>query len=266
MNKIKKIAREAVLEAGKMLELGYNKFKRSSAHFKSHREIVTKYDLASEKIIIKKIKQNFPTHQILSEEAGEKHNQGDYLWIIDPIDGTTNFSMHNPLWAISVGVAHIDNFKKRKELEFGIVYAPILGEMFEAQKGKGTRLNGHKIKPSDINAGRGLHAFCHSSHKKDIKKALKYLSYQKLNNFDCRQLGSASIELAYVACGRLESIMIPGAHTWDVAAGTLLVREAGGMVSDFNGKKWSLDSNDILASNKKLHKEILKIISDLSII
>ena len=106
-----------------------------------------------------------------------------------------------------------------------------------------------------------IHTFCHGSTKESVLKALRYYRRQKLNKLDCRQLGSASMELAYVASGRVESIMIPGAHSWDVAAGALLVREAGGKVTDFEGKKWTLKSKDILASNGTTHKEILKVIN-----
>ncbi len=263
INKIQKVAREAILESGKMLVRGFNNFNRADVLMKSHHEILTKYDLASEKIIINAIKKNFPKHKILSEEQGSLKGDGDYLWIIDPIDGTTNFSMHNPLWSISVGVAKIEKNKKTPKMVFGIIYAPVLGEMFVAKLGGGARLNGKKIKPSKIKEGKVLNAFCHSTKKEDIKTAIKYYSYQKLHEFDCRQMGSAAIELAFVACGRIESIMIPGANAWDVSAGALLVREAGGRVTDFQGKKWDLSSRDILASNGVIHKKLLDRIQKL---
>lgn len=252
---MKKIAIEAVKAAGKESKGRYDKFNRNDSVFKSKHEILTQADLASEEIIIAKIKKNFPSHQILSEESGRLNNKSDYLWIIDPIDGTTNFSMHNPLWSISVGLSY------RGEIIFGVVYAPILNEIFTAEKGKGAFLNGKKINVSKISKDRVLNTFCHGSREQDIKRAIKYYSYQKNNDFDCRQLGSAAIELSYVACGRIESIMIPGVNSWDVAAGVLLVREAGGRVTDFNNKKWTITSSDIVGSNGRVHKNIIKVLN-----
>ncbi len=254
-NKIQKTGISAVKKAGKLALQEYKKFHRSQINLKSGHEIVTKVDLASEKIIINEIKKNFKDHEILSEESGFNYKKSDYLWIIDPIDGTTNFTIHNPLWAISVGVAYKD------KIIFGFIYAPFLGELFIAEKGKGAYLNNHKIKISKTAKKKEIHTFCHGSDKKSLLKALKYYKKQKLSRLDCRQLGSASMELAYVASGRVESIMIPGAHSWDVAAGVLIVREAGGKVTDFKGKPWNLKSKDIVASNGSTHKKILEVIN-----
>ncbi len=251
---IKKVALTAIKRAGKFLLKEYKDFNRADIKFKSHHEIITKNDLLSEEIIIKEIKNNFSDHRILSEERGRIEDFSKYLWIIDPIDGTTNFSMHNPLWSISIAVAYED------EVILGAIYAPFIDELFISEKGKGSVLNGEKINVSKIGNDKVLNTFCHSTNEKDIKRAIKYFSYQKINGLDCRQLGSAAIELAYVACGRIESIMIPGANSWDVAAGALLVREAGGKVTDFLGKEWNLESKDILASNKIVHKDILEVI------
>ncbi|MCK5416797.1 inositol monophosphatase [Candidatus Parcubacteria bacterium] len=252
-NKVKKIAKEAVLRSGKMLLKEFECFDRNTVKLKSHHEILTACDLKSEKIIISAIKKNFSDHQILSEEAGEYKTESDYLWIIDPIDGTTNFSMHNPLFSISLGLAY------KGKIIFGIIYAPYMNEMFIAEKGKGAKLNNKKMKVSNIKSGKVLNAFCHGTSKKDIKQALEYFKKQKLEGFDCRQMGSAAIELAYVACGRIESIAIPGAHSWDVAAGILLVREAGGKVTDFIGEKWTLKNKDMLATNGKVHEKIIDV-------
>jgi len=249
------LAVRAARKAGEKLLYDYKTFRRQSADLKSEHEIITASDLASEKIILEEIKKIFPEHGILSEEAGRKPGQGEYLWIVDPLDGTTNFSMHNPLWAVSIGVA------KMNKIVLGVIYAPYLGEIFIAEEGRGATCNGEKIKVSDITQGKVINAFCHGSDSREIRKAIKYFSRQKMDNLDCRQIGSASIELSYVASGRIESIMIPGANSWDVAAGVLIVREAGGKVTDFQGKKWNLKSRDILASNGKVHDDILKVIN-----
>lgn len=250
--KIKQIAKNAAFEAGEELLKRFKKFHRKQTSLKSKHEILTQADIQAEKIILENIKQDFPDHRILSEEAGDNDKDSDYLWIIDPLDGTTNFSIHNPLWAVSISLLY------KNQVKLGVIYAPFLEELYFAEKGKGATRNKTKIKVSDNETTKNIHAFCHGSDQKDIKKAIKYYRYQKLNNLDCRQLGSASLELAYVASGRLESITIPGANSWDVAAGVLLVQEAGGKVTDFNNKKWNLQSKDMIASNKKTHSQILQ--------
>jgi len=266
-NHIKKIAITAAKKAGKFLLKEYERFDRSTVQLKSHHEILTKADLISEEIIIKEINSNFPTHEILSEERGRVGQAGEYLWIIDPLDGSTNFSMHNPLWSISLAVARTlpqpspSQGEGEHELILGLVFAPVLDELYLAELDNGAKLNGRTIAASNIREGKVLNTFCHGREKVHIKKAIAYYSKQKLNQLDCRQLGSAAIELAYVASGRVESFAAPGINSWDVAAGALLVREAGGRVTDFNGKQWYLDSIDMLASNGKVHKELLKVIN-----
>jgi len=257
MKKIEKIALKATKLASQKLIKIYQNFDRGDIKMKSPHEIVSYADLLSEKIIISEIKKHFPDHHILSEEQGDNNQKSDYTWIIDPIDRTTNFTMKNPLWAISVGLLY------KKDIIFGIVHAPILNETYIAYKNKGAFLNNKKIRVSKIKKDKVLNTFCHGSKKEDIKKATKYYQKQKENNFDCRQLGSASIELAYVAGGRIESITIPGANSWDVAAGTLLVLEAGGKVTDFNNKKWMTKSKDMIASNGLVHNQIIKTIKNI---
>jgi len=261
---LKTIAINTILKSGLALTKEYKEFKRSSAKLKSQREIVTKADLLSEKIIINQIKKNFPDHQILSEEAGRINKDSNYLWIIDPLDGTTNFSMHNPLWSISLSLAY------KGKIILGLVYAPLLNELYLAEKDQGAKLfspaknkSGKKIKVSNVYQGKVLNTFCHGNSLQATKRAIKYYTKQKTTGFDCRQLGSAAIELAYVASGRIESIVIPGANSWDVGAGALLVREAGGQVTDFKGRAWTLNSKDIVASNKKIHSDLLRVLKSI---
>lgn len=256
--KIKKILLGTARLAGKELLRRYQVFKREDVKLKLSHEILTAADLASERIILKNIKSNFPDHQILSEEAGKNSKHSDYLWVVDPLDGTTNFSMHNPLWSVSIAVFY------KKRLLMAVVFAPFLQELFFAQKNQGAFMNGRRLKVSKIKSGKVLNTFCHGSKTEDIQRAMKYYNHQKLNNLDCRQMGSAAIELAYVAAGRVESIAVPGANAWDVAAGALLVQEAGGKVSDFNNRSWGIGSQDILASNGRVHQEIIKIFKDIN--
>lgn len=251
-----------MLKAGRFALKEYDGFNRRKVGLKSKREIITKVDLGSEKILLTSLRKNCPETGYISEEAGSKRRDNKAIWIIDPIDGTTNYSIHNPLWAISVGLA------VKNEVVLGMVYAPALNEFYVAEKDKGAycyRVSGSKLVNrkkliiSGVDHDKIIHTFCHGSSMHDLQVAMKYYKYQKTHGLDCRQLGSASLELAYVAGGRVESIMIPGANSYDVSAGALLVREAGGRVTDFFGKKWTLQSKDILASNGKIHGEVVRI-------
>jgi myo-inositol-1(or 4)-monophosphatase len=254
---IKQAAILAAKQAGKALIVEYSRFNRKDVQMKSRFEILTRADLLSEEIILKEIRKNFPHHHILSEETGDNKAQSDYFWIIDPLDGTTNFFMHDLIWSISIAVAY------QGELILGIVYAPILDEFYLAEKGEGATLNGQPIEVSQLNKNQVMNLFCHGHNEPAIKKAVKYYAYQKLHGFDCRQLGSAALELAYAAAGRVESISIPGCDVYDVAAGVLLVKEAGGKVTDLKNVDWNITSRDMIASNGKVHSDILSVFAKL---
>lgn len=244
---------KTIKQAGDAIINDYRKLDYSQVKLKTPRDLVTAADLRSEKIIINAIKKNFPDHQILSEESGRTEKSSDYLWIIDPLDGTTNFFMHNPLWSVSIALAY------KGEIILGATYAPLQKELFHAVLGQGAYLNNKKIKVNNSPI-KTLNAFCHGREIKNVKRMLKYFSFQKQHSLDCRQLGSAAIEMAYVAAGRLSSIMIPGGWAWDISAGALLIKEAGGIVTDFKGNDWQIKERDVLAADPKTHAKILKII------
>ncbi len=252
---IKKVAVDAVKKTGKILLDKFRSFDRHDVKLKNNREAVTEWDLQSEKMIINEIQNNFLGHSVLSEEVGFLDNHSEYLWILDPIDGTTSFTEHSPLWCISLAVA------REQELFLSVVYIPVLDEMFVAEKGRGVALNGRKIQVSNIANGKVLNTFCHAREDKDIKRMLKYFNYQKINHGNCQQLGSAAIELCFVASGRIDSFAAFGANAWDVSGGALMVRAAGGLVTDFSGRDWTIKSHDILATNGKIHKNLLDIIN-----
>lgn len=256
--KFKNVLLKTIVAAGKSLLKDYWDFDQGKARLKSKRDLVTPADLKSEKIIINSLRRNFPNHQILSEEAGLSAKHEDYLWIIDPLDGTTNFYIHNPLWSVAIALTY------RGELVMGAIYVPTQNELYFAERRRGAYLNNKKI-ALRANHHQIINAFCHGSGTKNVKRAIKYYSYQKLNSLDCRQLGSAAIETAYVAVGRLASILIPGTWPWDVAAGALLVREAGGKVTNFHGRNWTIKDKDFLAANKKEHAAVLKVIKKIKI-
>lgn len=242
-----------IRQAGNAIIKDYQKLDYSQVKLKTPRDLVTAADLRSEKIIMNAIRKSFPEHQILSEESGQTNKKNDYLWIVDPLDGTTNFFMHNPLWSVSIALAY------KGKIVLGAIYAPLQKELFHAVLGQGAYLNNKKIRVNDSPI-KTLNAFCNGREIKNIKRVIKYFSYQKQHSLDCRQLGSAAIEMAYVAAGRLSSLMIPGTWDWDIAAGTLLVREAGGKVTDFKGQDWKIGEKDILAASGKIQAQVLNII------
>ncbi|MBU0613269.1 inositol monophosphatase [Patescibacteria group bacterium] len=253
---MKKVAIRAAKEAGASLLKRFHNISSKDVYFKDKHEIVTTEDYRAEKIILKHIKQNYPEHSILSEEGGGKKRKSDYLWVIDPLDGTTNYSMGNPLYAVSIALF------KNSEVILGVVYAPYMKELYVAEKGKGAYLNGNKLKVSNLSSvGKSMLTYCHGHRPNDRKRAIEIYGRLKQDGRDVRQLGAASLELGFVADGRTETIVIPGAHSWDVGSGVLLVREAGGKVTDFKGNEWKLSSKDMLASNGKVHKALLKVVS-----
>ncbi|MBU1037159.1 inositol monophosphatase [Patescibacteria group bacterium] len=256
--KEKRLAKKVALEAGQLLKKNFNSFDRSKGYkMKSKRQIQTWLDRAAEKIILQQIKKNFPSHHILSEEAGENQKVSDYFWIIDPLDGTTNYTMHLPAYGVSIALAY------KEKIVLGVTYIPELNELTVAEKCQGAFKNGKKIKVSkkkDIN--KSLLTFCHGSMYDGVGRAIKLYAKFKLKALDYRQIGSAVVEFNFVATGRTEAIMLPGANLYDVAAGALIIREAGGKVTDFNNKEWTIKSRDILASNGLVHKQVLKIINE----
>lgn len=257
-NQEKQLARKVALEAGKFLKQNFLKFDRSRGlKIKSKDQIQTWVDLAAEKIILNRIKKQFPAHRILSEEIGENRNKSDYYWIIDPLDGTTNYSIHLPAYGVSIGLAY------RQEMVLGITFIPELNELTVAEKGKGAFINGKKIHVSGQKIlSKSFLTFCHGSMAHDIKRAIRLYSKFKIKGFDFRQIGCAVMEFDFVAAGRAEAIMLPGANLYDVAAGSIIVKEAGGKVTDFKNKEWTIFSKDILATNGLIHRQVLKIINE----
>lgn len=245
---------EVARDAGKIL-LEY--FGETTSSYKEDKTIVTEADYESEEYIINNLKKQFPDYSFLSEEAGRKEGESDYTWVIDPLDGTTNYSIGNPFFNVCIALC------KGTEILTGVVYYPPQDELFYAEKGKGAYLNGEMIKVSDRDdIKESVHSFCHPGDEKTTRRMFEIFQSMKLINSKVRQIGSAALELSFVACGRLDSFMMLNINRWDVAAGALLVDEAAGQITDFEGDKFDLGSDDLLASNGKLHDRILNIIED----
>ncbi len=247
------IAIEASKEAGELLlELFYKELKVS---FKSDQSIVTEADLKTESLIIKHIKDNFPHHSVLSEESGKENHNSDYLWIIDPLDGSTNFSVRNPFFAVSIGLLH-----KHKPL-LGVVYAPIQDELFTAENNKGAYLNEQEITvDKSATLEKSFLAFCNGRDLNSREQVIEIYKDLKIINNKVRQVGAAALELCYVASGRFGAFIMPGVNAWDVIAGALIVEEAKGITTDFENNPFNVMSSNIIASSRSIHESLLKFV------
>ena len=216
--------------------------------------LVTEVDHASEKAIIDVISKNFPDHYILSEEAGEIVQDSTYKWIIDPIDGTVNFAHHIPICCISIGL-EVD-----KKMVLGAVYNPFLNEFFIAEKGKGATLNDKTIQVSSkekVENACLVTGFPYT-YLDEPNGPLQVFERFIRKGIPVRRLGSAAIDLCWVACGRFDGFYEHKLQAWDSAAGFLMVEEAGGKVTDLRGKPYSPYQPGIVATNGIIHQEILK--------
>lgn len=243
---------DAAKSAGKILMKYYGK---TTPQEKTDKSIVTEADIKSEEKIREILQKHYPEYSILGEELGHQQRNSDFVWAIDPLDGTTNFSMRIPLFSVSIALAHKGNPIK------GTVYCPFTNELFYAEKDKGAFLNGKSIRVSDkSDIKTSFMTFCHGSDKESIILAMDFLKRFKLINEKIRQLGSAAIELCYVASGRCEGYMVPGPKPWDIAGGMIIVQEAGGVVTSLDGKPVDIYTKGLLASNGRMHQELLKML------
>ncbi|RMF98162.1 MAG: inositol monophosphatase [Candidatus Schekmanbacteria bacterium] len=226
---------------------------------KLKREIdpVTDADLEAEKIIIGKIKSIYPDHSILSEESGETFKDSDFCWIIDPLDGTTNYSHNFPFFSVSIGL------QMKGEIIAGVVYDPLLDELFYAYKGEGAYLNEKRIGVSHIDdLGKSLLA---TGFPYDIRESpdnnLTHFAKFIMKVQAVRRAGSAALDLCYVACGRLDGFWEMKLNPWDTAAALLIIKESGGKVTKFNGDEYSIYDKEILASNGLIHNHMIEILT-----
>lgn len=247
---------QAAQDAGRLMKESLNSnFKISNKE--GYNNLVTEVDHASEKLIIDTIKRHFPDHYILSEESGEHIMDSEYKWIIDPIDGTVNFANGIPLCCVSIGI------EKAGKMVLGAVYNPFLDEMFLAKKGGGATLNGKKLQVTqkDNVATSCLVTGFPYSYLDEPNGPLVVFEKLIRQGVPVRRLGSAAIDLCWVAAGRFDGFYEHKLNAWDSAAGFLMVEEAGGKVTDFEGKDYSPYQPHIVATNGKLHGELLDYIN-----
>jgi myo-inositol-1(or 4)-monophosphatase len=250
-------AKRAAESAGKYLMKIFGRPAGNGTSFKKHNEIVTEADIAADKIIKKIIKSAFPQDELLSEELSPQKRVSPRLWLVDPLDGTNNFAHGLPLFAVCVA------FAARDRLRAGVVYLPYFKEFFWATESGGAYLNSKKISVSAEKKLSGSFILqCHGYSQNYKKIDQKILGPLKLAAGATRRLGVAGFELSSVARGNTDGGYIIGTRPWDSAAGALIVREAGGTVTDFRGKDWGIWDDSILFSNGKIHKDLLKIVYD----
>ena len=216
-------------------------------------DFVTEVDKAAEAAILEVVRKAYPAHAILAEESGAS-GEGEFRWVIDPLDGTTNFIHGFPQYCVSIGVEH------KGALEHAVVYDPLRDELFTATKGRGAYLNDRRIRVSKC-AKLGEALVGTGFPFKELARADLYLRQLRKvmeKSSGVRRAGAAALDLAYVACGRLDAFWELGLSPWDMAAGTLLIQEAGGLVSDLHGDQTYLESGDVCAAAPKLFPALLE--------
>ena len=247
----------ACRKASKILIRDFGEVENLQVSLKGPGDFVSASDKKVEKTLIDELQKARPNYSILSEEVGEINNDKDFKWIIDPIDGTANFLHGIPHFAISVGLEH------NNEIICGIIYDPIKDEMFSAEKGNGAYLNNQRIRVSSRSKLKDCIIFTGGPRLNSKERELALREY---NNFSSkvlipiRKLGSAALDMAYVAAGRCDGFWQRNLNYWDVAAGVVLVKEAGGFVTDFYGENEYIKNKSILATNSKINNEMIEIL------
>lgn len=256
------IALRAARKAGENIVRASDDLDRIEVSVKGRNDFVSEVDMAAEREIRYHLKKAYPEHAILGEEGGlEGDENADYRWVIDPLDGTTNFLRGIPHYAVSIACLY------KGKVEHAVVVDPVRREEFTASRGRGAALNGRRIRVSKRTSldgallGTGIPFRNHCDHVLEpYAKSIEILAGQCAG---IRRAGVASLDLAYVAAGRFDAFWEKGLAIWDIAAGTLLVREAGGLVSDFNGADDHLNSGDIVCGNPKCFKAVLQVTKPL---
>jgi myo-inositol-1(or 4)-monophosphatase len=258
-------AAEIAREAGALLREYYAK--GVETEYKGDVDIVTAADRAAEKLIRSRLGEAFPEHGVYGEEGTRERMDGEFRWYVDPLDGTTNFAHGFPQFCVSLGLEQRAAGMKADEdgtLVAAVIYDPLRDEMFTAERGQGTQLNGKAAKVSRTRElAEALLATGFPSRKRHASPNIHFYQEFTLRSHGVRRAGSAALDLAYVACGRMDAFWEFNLNPWDTAAGILLVEEAGGRVTDFAGRQFQLKSDEILASNGLIHEELIGLFDDM---
>jgi len=249
----KKVAIDAALKAGQYIKKNIGKVK--SVRYKGEINVVTEIDKASEGIIVDTIRRAYPEHSFIAEEKKYATKDKDFTWVIDPLDGTTNFLHGFPFFCVSIALEH------RGEIAAGVVYDPTRDELFHAELGKGAFLNRKRIHVSKITKlKKALLSTGFAYNMRRVRNNIDNFSRLIKASQAVRRAGSAAIDLCYVACGRFDGFWELYLHPWDTAASLLLVEESGGKVTKWDGSKYSIYDTEILATNSKIHSQMMRIL------
>lgn len=251
------LIREVAIKAGELLMEYYKE--DLSMYLKGDINPVTIADTESEKLIIGEIKKAFPHHSILAEETGGEKQESEWLWVIDPLDGTTNYAHHYPSFCVSIAL-----LKKCKPI-MGVIYHPLLSEFFYAERGNGAYLNDRPIKVSNVDKLDKAFlttGFAYDVHETEDDNVDNFRAFLK-RSMAIRRGGSAALDLAYTACGRFDGFWEMRLHPWDTAAGILMVEEAGGRVTTFDGGDFDIYKKEILATNGLIHNDMIDVLKGI---
>jgi myo-inositol-1(or 4)-monophosphatase len=248
---------ELAREAGGVLKHYMSREKQ--VEFKGRANLVTVADKEAEALIIRRIRERYPNHSILAEESGVSgsNDSGEGKWIIDPLDGTTNFAHQYPFFCVSIG------FEQQGRIVCGAVYDPWRDEMFSGATGEGAFVNGVRMKVSEADTLRAsliMTGFPYGFREK-IKTVLAQFEAFLVESQGVRRGGSAALDLCYIAIGRVDGFWEMDLHPWDTAAGLVILEEAGGLVTDFSGRPFSVYGKEIVASNGRIHREMIRVLA-----
>ncbi|HYH00763.1 MAG TPA: inositol monophosphatase family protein [Terriglobales bacterium] len=247
---------EIAREAGALLMPYFQR--RIGFEYKGDVDLVTEADRASETLIVSRIRAQFPSHDIMGEEGSRRDSGSDYKWYVDPLDGTTNFAHGFPVFCVSLGLEF------RSSLIAGVLYDPTRDELFAAEQGSGAYLNDERIHVSKTEKlGESLLATGFPSHKRNKNPNIYFYHTITLRSHGVRRAGSAALDLANVAAGRVDGFWEFNLNPWDTAAGVVLVREAGGIVTRMDGSPFRLDSRETLATNGIIHQQLMDTMADI---
>jgi myo-inositol-1(or 4)-monophosphatase len=259
------VAEGIARQAGALLRGFYTK--GVATEYKGDVDLVTEADRASEELIVAKLKAAFPEHGVYGEEGTRSGLESEYRWYVDPLDGTTNFAHGFPAFCVVMGLERRREglaANEDGEMVAGVIYDPLRDEMFSAERGKGAWLNQRKLSVSKIGKlQESLTATGFPSHKRHKSPNVHFYQEITLRSHGVRRAGSAALDLAYVAAGRLDGFWEFNLNPWDTSAGYLLVEEAGGKVTHFDGGKFTLDSREVLATNGLIHGEMKHLFTEM---
>ncbi len=260
LEKIRDFAVDISREAGALLLEGFRSAS-TEVSYKSRTNLVTNMDHASEEFLFKAVSEKFSRHTIIAEEGSRKESPGDFIWYIDPLDATNNYAHGIPVFCVSIGVFS----RELDRVAAGVIYDPLHQELFSATYQGGAFLDGSRLSVSDTEEmGISLLATGFPYEKEDpAKNNLAQFSRVLPHVQGIRRMGSAAIDLAYVACGRLDGYWEPELQPWDMAAGAIIVEEAGGTVTAYNGRKFDPEIAEIIASNGKIHLSLIDTLASI---